>query len=165
MTDTDAPEWPDPADKAHAVEQAKWLRNQVAEGGLRFEAYLPPSLALWLLDLIEQDTFLDPSEAVFVILGEHKELEPHADLRRELLKRSIEAAADDPRPGISGEEMKAELRDMLKAPLPEPARWEKRSRRRRTGALSLAALRLTTARHGGAFASGPGGYAASRSSR
>lgn len=26
------------------------LRNQVAEGGLRFEAYLPPSLALWLLD-------------------------------------------------------------------------------------------------------------------
>ncbi len=40
MTDTDAPEWPDPADKAHAVEQAKWLRNQVAEGGLRFEAYL-----------------------------------------------------------------------------------------------------------------------------
>ena len=72
MTDTDAPEWPDPADKAHAVEQAKRLRNQVAEGGLRFEAYLPPSLALWLLDLIEQDTFLDPSEAVFVILGEHK---------------------------------------------------------------------------------------------
>jgi antitoxin ParD1/3/4 len=34
MTDTDAPEWPDPADKAHAVEQAKRLRNQ-AEGGLR----------------------------------------------------------------------------------------------------------------------------------
>jgi len=27
MTDTDAPEWPDPADKAHAVEQAKRLRN------------------------------------------------------------------------------------------------------------------------------------------
>ena len=69
MTDTDAPEWPDPADKAHAVEQAKRLRNQVAEGGLRFEAYLPPSLALWLFDLIEQDRFLDPSEAVLVILG------------------------------------------------------------------------------------------------
>ena len=80
MTDTDAPEWPDPADKAHAVEQAKQLRDQAAKGGLRFEAYLPPSLALWLLDLIEQDTFLDPSEAVFVILGEHKELAPHADL-------------------------------------------------------------------------------------
>ncbi len=116
MTDTDAPEWPDPADKAYAVEQAKRLRNQVAEGGLRFEAYLPPSLALWLLDLIEQGKFLDPSEAVFVILGEHKELEPHADLRRELLKRSIQAAADDPRPGISGKEMKARLREKFKTP-------------------------------------------------
>lgn len=125
----DTTEWPDPADKAHAIEQAKRLRDQVAEGGLRFEAYLPPSLALWLLDLIEQDKFLDPSEAVFVILGEHKELEPHADLRRELLKRSIQAAADNPRPGISGDEMKALLREKFKNPLPEPARWEKRSRR------------------------------------
>ncbi|MFC5387770.1 hypothetical protein ACFPLB_17570, partial [Aquamicrobium segne] len=61
MTDTDdAFEWPDPADKAHAVEQAKRLRNQVAEGGLRFEAYLPPSLALWLLDRIEGQKYLDP---------------------------------------------------------------------------------------------------------
>jgi hypothetical protein len=129
MTDSDAPEWPDPADKAHAVEQAKRLRNHVNEGGLRFEAYLPPSLALWLLDLIEQGKFLDPSEAVFVILGEHKELAPHADLRRELLKRSIQAAADDSRPGISGDEMKAPLREKFKNPLPEPARWENRSRR------------------------------------
>ena len=57
MTDSDAPEWPDPGDRTHAVEQAKRLRNQVNEGGLRFEAYLPPSLALWLLDLIEQGKF------------------------------------------------------------------------------------------------------------
>jgi hypothetical protein len=129
MTDTDAPEWPDPADKAHAVEQAKRLRNQVAEGGLRFEAYLPPSLALWLLDRIEQGKFLDPSEAVFIILGEHKELEPHADLRRELLKRSIQAAADDPRPGISSEKMMKRLREATKESRQEPATWEKRSRR------------------------------------
>lgn len=129
MTDNDAFEWPDPADKAHAIEQAKRLRSQVNEGGLRFEAYLPPSLALWLLDRIEQGQFLDPSEAVFVILGEHKELAPHADLRRELLKRSIEAAADDPQPGISSEELKTLLHEKRKAPLPEPATWEKRSRR------------------------------------
>ena len=37
MTETDAPEWPDPADKAHAVEQPKRHRTQVAEGALRFE--------------------------------------------------------------------------------------------------------------------------------
>ena len=130
MTDTDdAFEWPDPADKAHAVEQAKRLRNQVAEGGLRFEAYLPPSLALWLLDRIEGGKYLDPSEAVFVILGEHEELEPHADLRQELFKRSIQAAANDPRPGISGEEMIKRLHELSAEPQPEPATWEKRSRR------------------------------------
>jgi antitoxin ParD1/3/4 len=122
MTNTDdAFEWPDPADKAHAVEQAKRLRNQVAEGGLRFEAYLPPSLALWLLDRIEGGKYLDPSEAVFVILGEHEELEPHADLRQELFKRSIQAAADDPRPGISGEEMIRRLHELSAEPQPEPA--------------------------------------------
>ena len=130
MTDTDdAFEWPDPADKAHAVEQAKRLRNQVAEGGLRFEAYLPPSLALWLLDRIEGQKYLDPSEAVFVILGEHEELEPHADLRQELFKRSIQAAANDPRPGISGEEMIKRLHEWSAEPQPEPATWDKRSRR------------------------------------
>ena len=122
-------EWPDPADKAHAIEQAKQLRDQAAKGGLKFEAYLPPTLALWLLDRIEQEKFLDPSEAVFVILGEHEELEPHADLRNELLKRSLQAAMDDPRPSIPHEDVMAEMRERLQHSRPEPARWEKRSRR------------------------------------
>jgi hypothetical protein len=47
-------EWPDLADKAHAVEQVRRLRNQAAAGGLKFEAYLPPDLAIWLLDRIER---------------------------------------------------------------------------------------------------------------
>ena len=122
-------EWPDPADKAHAIEQAKQLRDQAAKGGLKFEAYLPPTLALWLLDRIEQEKFLDPSEAVFVILGEHEELEPHADLRNELLKRSLQAAMDDPRPGIPHEDVMAEMRERLQQPRPEPVKWEKRTRR------------------------------------
>ena len=46
----------------------------------------PPGWLRWLLDQIEQGVFLDPSEAVFVILSEHQELEPHADMR-EILKR------------------------------------------------------------------------------
>lgn len=128
MSDEDEFEWPDPADKAHAVEQAKQLRDQAAKGGLRFEAYLPSDLALWLLDRIEQGKFLDPSEAVFVILGEHEELKPHADLRRELFKRSIQAAADDPRPGIPAEEVRKHLLELRKEPRQEPARWEKRPR-------------------------------------
>lgn len=129
MTMTDAPEWPDPADKAHASAQAKRLRDHAAKGGLRFEAYLPSGLALWLLDRIESGKYLDPSEAVFVILGEHEELEPHADLRQELFKRRIQATADDPRPGISAEEMWEKLREVTKEPRQEPATWEKRSRR------------------------------------
>lgn len=121
----ETPEWPNPLDKAHAVEKARQLRDQTAKGGLKFEAYLPPTLALWLLDRIEQGKFLDPSEAVFVILGEHEELEPHVDLRNELLKRNLQAAMDDPQPGIPHEEVMAEMRERLQQPRPEPAIWEK----------------------------------------
>ena len=49
----------------------------------------PTELADWLLGLIEKGTFRDPSETVFVILGQHQELEPHADLRCEILARSL----------------------------------------------------------------------------
>jgi antitoxin ParD1/3/4 len=66
---------------AKCVAQARTLRDQVRAGGLRFEAYLRPSLADWLLGHIERGTFRDPSEAVFVILGEQAELEVHPDLR------------------------------------------------------------------------------------
>lgn len=126
MTGSDGSAWPDSADRAHAMEQVRQLRDQVGKGGLRFEAYLPPSLALWLLDRIEQGQFLDPSEAVFVILGEHEDLEPHADLREELLRRVLQAAAEDPRPGVSSDKLHAWLNGMVREPLPEPARWEKR---------------------------------------
>ena len=118
---TDTTEWHDPADTAHALEQAKRLRDQAAKGGLRFGAYLPSGLALWLLDHIEQGVFVDPSEAVFVILGEHQELEPHADVRKKLLKRSIDTAIADAQPAIPHKEAIAEMREMLKRPRPEPA--------------------------------------------
>jgi hypothetical protein len=129
MTETDEPTWPDPADRAHTVEQAGRLRDQAEKGGLRFEAYLPSGLAVWLLDRVERGLFRDPSEAVFVLLTEARELEPHADLRRELLKRSIQASIDDPRPTIPHDEAMAELREELDRPLPDPATWEKRPRR------------------------------------
>jgi hypothetical protein len=70
-------EWPSAEQKAKNIAQAKALRVQAEKGGLRFSAYLPPGLADWLLGLIEKGTFHDPSEAVFVILGEHQDLEPH----------------------------------------------------------------------------------------
>jgi hypothetical protein len=122
-------EWPDPTDKAHAVEQAKRLRNQAAAGGLKFEAYLPPDLAIWLLDRIEQGNFVDPSEATFVLLGEARDLEPHIDLREEFLKRRIQAAIDDPRPTVAAEDVMEGLLKKLADPLPAPAKWKRRSGR------------------------------------
>jgi len=76
MSDSQAAkdEWPSAEEKAKNIAQAKALRVQAEKGGLRFSAYLPPGLAGWLLGLIEKGTFHDPSEAVFVILGEHQDL-------------------------------------------------------------------------------------------
>ena len=126
MSDSQAAkdEWPSAEEKAKNIAQAKALRTQAEKGGLRFSAYLPPRLADWLLGLIEKGIFLDPSEAAFVILGQHQELEPHADLRRELLSRMLQAAIDDPRSSIPAEEVFKELRERRVLPL-EPAVWEK----------------------------------------
>ena len=115
--------WPTAEQKEAGVAQAKALRQQAAEGGLRFEAYLPPQSAEWLLGRIEKGVFLDPSEAVFVVLGEHKDLEPHKDLRQELLRRRLNAAIDDPRPSIPAQQVFDELRKKMATPLPEPAVW------------------------------------------
>jgi len=117
--------WAGPEAKAARIAQARALREQAGKGGLRFEAYLPPELADWLLDQIERGIFADPSEAVFVILGEHRELEPHADLREELLRRTVQAAMDDPRPSLSGNEVETQLRELADTPLPEAAVWRK----------------------------------------
>ncbi len=119
-----AGEWPSAEEKARNVVQAIALREQAKSGGLRFSVYLPPGLADWLLELVEKGAFIDPSEVVFVKLQEAKELEPHHDLRRELLVRRLRAAEDDPRPGSPPEEVFKRIKEKL-ASLPEPAVWEK----------------------------------------
>lgn len=116
-------EWPSAEEKAKNVAQAIALREQAKAGGLRFGVYLPPDLADWLLGLVEKGTFLDPSQAVFVMLQEQKELEPHHDLRRELLSRRLQAAEDDPRPSIPAEEVSKKLKE--RRALPESAVWVK----------------------------------------
>lgn len=108
-------------------EQAKILREQVLEGGLRFQAYLPPSVAIWIIDLVADGIFEDPSEAVFVMMTEQQELEPHKDLREELFKRRIQASIDsiEEGEGIPHEEFMTMLEERLKNPIPKPATWEK----------------------------------------
>jgi hypothetical protein len=116
-------DWRTPEDRARDIAQAKALREQASKGGLRFEVFLPSGLAEWILDFVARGVFVDPSQAVSVILGEHQDLEPHADLRQEVLKRSIQASLDDPRPGLSLEEHKENVRKLLKEPRPESAVW------------------------------------------
>ena len=103
--------------------RAAGLREQAQRGGLRFEAYLPPDLGVWLLDHIARGDFADPSEAVFVMLGEQEELERYPDLRRDLLRRTIEEADNDPRPAIPADIVFAEIDAMLAAPRPPAAEW------------------------------------------
>ncbi len=124
MTDTSDSVWPSPDAREEARRQAQELHDRAREGGLRFQAYLPPEIALWLLDHVENGTFHDPSEAAFVLFKEAKELEPHADLRGELLKRMILRAADDPRPAIPAEEVMARIEAIRTLPRPEPAVWK-----------------------------------------
>jgi hypothetical protein len=62
-------------------------------------------------------------DAVFVMLTEQRELDPHADLREEVLRRSCQAALDDPRPRI--DEVKARLQRLVETPRVEAAVWRK----------------------------------------
>lgn len=126
MQEEDAP-WPPKSDREAARAKAQELRQAAGAAGLKFEAYLPPNLALWLLDRIERGEFLDPSEAAFVLLGEARELEPHSDLRNELLRRSLASSFDDAIVGraLSSEEFVARLKKKFAGPRPKPAHWDK----------------------------------------
>jgi antitoxin ParD1/3/4 len=101
---------------------------------LRFEAYLTGDQADWLLERIERGMFADPSEAVFAIVKNFIDMEPHHDLRDELLRRildgSIKRGLEDAEAGRvrDADEVFDELRRKMAAPRPAPARWEKIAR-------------------------------------
>ena len=82
------------ADNYAERDQARALREQARTGGLRFEAYLPGDMADWLLAQVEQGHFVDPSEAVFAIVKNFIDMEPHRDLRDELLRLPLEVRLD-----------------------------------------------------------------------
>lgn len=104
------------------VAQAQALRDQACTGGMRFEAYLPPDLALWVLEMVEQGVFVDPSEAVFVFMQQARELDPHDDLKSELLSRRLQAGMDGPT--LSAEELHRNLEDAARRRT-APALWVK----------------------------------------
>ncbi len=57
------------------------------------------------------------------MLQEVKELEPHYDLKNELLKRQLEEAEKGP--FTDGAEVFKKLREKMKKPLPETVAWQK----------------------------------------
>jgi hypothetical protein len=103
------------------------IRRQAAEGGLRFEAYLPPRLATWVINLVEQEVFHSPSEAAFVAMQSFQELEDHPDVKQELLARILQKGIDSMEEGggIPAEEVMARLKKKLEGPRAEPAVWDK----------------------------------------
>jgi Arc/MetJ-type ribon-helix-helix transcriptional regulator len=114
-------------DNAAERAQAAALRDQAREGGLQFETFLPASLADWLLERIERGMFANPAEAVFAIFTEAREMEPHRDLRDEVLRRMIDAASANLESARPHDEVMAELREEMARPRPEPARWQWRA--------------------------------------
>jgi hypothetical protein len=72
----------DTPDKQKDLAAVRW---QTAAGGLRFDAYLPPTLAAWVIGLVEQEVFHSPAEAVFVAMQSFRELEDHPEVKQALL--------------------------------------------------------------------------------
>jgi antitoxin ParD1/3/4 len=120
---TAADEWPTAQDRAQSVAEATRLLPQAEASGLRVELYLPPQMASWLLAAVMRQDYLDPQEAVFVLLQEAQELTRYPELRRELLRRTIGDSVDDPTPPVPIEEVFARLKAKMAAPRPEPAIW------------------------------------------
>jgi antitoxin ParD1/3/4 len=103
------------------------VRRQAAEGGLTFEAYLPPALAEWVIGLVEHEVFHSPAEAVFVAMQAFRELDDHPDLKQKLLSRAIQKGIDSAEEGggIPAEEVMERLRKAMEEPRAEPAVWDK----------------------------------------
>lgn len=112
--------------RAAQQEQAARLKPAAEKAGLKFEAYLTPGDAEWVLARVENSVFLSPSELVSIAVHQFIEMHDYPDLRRELLHRTLQKAMDDPSPGIPMEEAFAEIRaDIEEFKKYEPARWEK----------------------------------------
>ena len=121
--------WMESDETAQArIAQAKALKAQAAEGGLRFEAFLVSSQATWILELVESGDFIDPAEAVFVLMQEAQELQKHPDVKLALLRKQLDEgiAQLDRGECVSGDEVMANLKERVKNHTQSsPAYWDK----------------------------------------
>lgn len=121
--------WMESAETAQMrIAQAQALKTQAAESGLRFDAFLVPSQATWILELVERGDFIDPAEAIFVLMQEVQELQQHPDVKLALLKKQLDEgiAQLDRGESISGDEVMANLKERVKNyTQSSPAYWDK----------------------------------------
>lgn len=113
------------AEEAHAAAiraQAETLLPEAREHGLSLQVYLAPTHAAEILEAVRDGQFASPEEAIFVLLGEMLEMRPHVDLRKEALRRSLEAAMEGP--FLSSEEVIESLRASQKS-WREPLVWQR----------------------------------------
>jgi Arc/MetJ-type ribon-helix-helix transcriptional regulator len=90
--------WGETEDEARLrTAQARCLKAGARKGGLRFEAYLPPDLAVWVLEKVERGEFFDPSEAVFAILLQARDIDGDEAIQTEILRRRINKGLQDVR--------------------------------------------------------------------
>jgi antitoxin ParD1/3/4 len=117
--------WPESDDTAKArIEQAQKLKSTVADAGLRFDVYLPPDLASWILEQVERGDFIDPAEAVFIHMQQARDLDSHDDLKSELLKRKLLASMKSG--SVPGKEAFERIFNEAENKMHiQPARWEK----------------------------------------
>lgn len=108
------------------IEQARSLKERACTGGLKFQAYLAPEIALWVLDKIEHNIFIDPGEAVSEYMKQAKDIDPYDDIKAEILKRILLEAEDDIRHGqiYTAEEVWQQIED-LRENATKPAVWVK----------------------------------------
>ena len=79
--------------------------------------------------MVENGDFHSPGEAVFVMMGLAKQLDPHQDLKEEILRRELDKRINDSQGTkyYSHEEVKARM-EKVKEELknrPDPPVWEK----------------------------------------
>jgi len=97
------------AEEEFTPEERERIRANIEARGMTFEVFLPESLADWLRAKIAADFYADAAEAALVAFQELHELDRHPRVRTALLDARIQAALDDPRPGISVEEFRTQL--------------------------------------------------------
>lgn len=113
------------AKEAHAAAnraQAETLLPEAREHGLSLQVYLVPDHAAEILEAVRDGQFTSPEEAIFVLLGEMLEMRQYVDLRKEALRRSLEAAMEGP--FLTSEEVFESLRARRKS-WREPPVWQR----------------------------------------